>query len=186
MTRLEHDGTPGGTPRQTLTAEDFRALRRLFVEGYSAGRLQVVEDLVAPGFEGFCTGNDDVYRGPDGVRAHIVRLRSAILGLDVTIDDVRGSPDGVEVRWTASGRLERPVMGVQPACVIGRAGEEPGGPDIRVTGRARVVTTDGVVQETHMEWDLEALRAQVGPSPAVGRQGPSARGLPDEVRRDES
>lgn len=148
------------TPHE-LAAEDVLTIDRLFEQVYSTGELHIVEELVAPTFRGYCTGTDDVFRGPDGAKSHVIRLRSAIVGLDFTLDDVQESSDGIEVQWTATGRLERPIMGVQPVCTIGRAGDEPGGPEVRVTGKTTAAMTEEVVRESVMEWNLDELRSQV-------------------------
>lgn len=144
-----------------LTARNERAIRRLFEEVYSRGELQTVEDLVAPDYIGYCSGISDTYRGPSGLKSHATRLRAAFFGLRFDIDEVRGTPDRVEVLWTATGRLERAIMGVQPAPTMGPSGQEPGGPELAVTGVTSLRMTGGKVRESYMDWDLDGLWAQV-------------------------
>lgn len=162
MSTLQSSESRAVNTGNELTAQNERAVRRLFERVYSGGELPAVKDLVAPDYLGYCTGVSDTYLGPAGVKSHATRLRAAFFGLRFDIDDIRGTPDGIVVQWTATGRLERAIMGVHPACNIGRSGEEPGGPEVTVSGRTSLKMTGGKVRESYIDWNLDELRAQFG------------------------
>lgn len=135
--------------RSELPDEHERLLRRLFERAYSKGELSALDDLVAADYIGYGTG-PDVYRGPDGARSHVARLRSALFGAVVEVDEVQGDAGEFEVHWTARGRLERPFMGIDPPCVMGHAGEEPHGPTLSVTGTTTGSIADGRIREMRL------------------------------------
>lgn len=179
MPTLRSNDTGAVDTRIELSTQDERTLRRLFEEVYSAGKLHVVEDVVSPDYRGFCAGTGETYRGPAGVKSHATRLRSAFFGLRFDIDDIRGNVDGIEVRWTATGRLERAIMGLQPACTVGRAGDEPGGRELTIAGQTCLQMRNGKVRASDMDWHLDELGDQVGPRTSTRPAGigcsPAAR-----------
>lgn len=170
MSTLQSNESGGAHSRPDLTADHTQLIHRLFEQVYSEGRLHIAADLVDSEFVGTCTGTNDSYHGPGGVKTHATRLRAAFYDLTFTVDTLRATPVGIEVRWTARGRLERPIMGISPDCSIGPAGAEPGGPDITVSGRSRLTVSGEKVRESHMDWDVAALHAQAtSPANTVDR-----------------
>lgn len=162
MSTLQSSESSAVETQGELTPTNERAILRLFEQVYSGGELLDVEDIVAPDYRGYCSGTRATYHGRSGVKSHVARLRAAFYGFEFHIHDIQGISDGIAVRWTVTGRLERPVMGLQPECIIGRKGEEPGGPDVTVTGRTSLKMTNGKVRESLMYWDLGELLAQGG------------------------
>lgn len=140
-------GSRGQTTETALTEEHERLVRRLFERVYSTGELDLIDDLVASTYVGSGAEPDDVALGPDGARAHVVRLRSAFFGLDLEVDEIDGDGEGFEVHWTARGRLERPIGGLDPATKRGPPGAEPSGPRRAVTGVTTGRIVDGKIRE---------------------------------------
>ena len=142
--------------------EGEAVVRILFERVYSKGELNVVDELIAPDFVGHWSGPADAYLGPDGVKAHVRQFRTAFNGFAVGIDQLRVARDAFEVHWTARGTHERPFEGVEPTCDIGRAGEEPHGNRIAISGVTRGTVTNGRLRESTTVWNEEDLRRQLG------------------------
>lgn len=157
---LQHTDSTADTQGGGLSVDDQQSLHRLFEEVYSKGRLSVVDELVAPGLNGYCTGMGKTVEGVSGLKAHAARLRSTFTGLDIRIDDLRRTSDGFVARLSARGRFERVFGGIQPRCVIGPAGEEPHGPRVTVSGIVTGSMSEGRLIEWDFDWDFGALRNQ--------------------------
>lgn len=147
---------PGGE----LTYDKKQALHRLFESVYSDGDLTVARELVDQEFRSHCPGTGEVYHGVSGLKAHASRLRMTFPGLTVEIDELRSTRVGFEARLTAEGRFERSFGDVDPKCVIGPAGEEPGGPTVNVSGVVSVVFAEGHLRHCDFNWDIEGFRDQ--------------------------
>jgi hypothetical protein len=141
-----------------------RAVRRLFERVYSTGELSFLDELVAPGFVGYGTDTPDAYHGPEGLREHVVRLRSAFFGPVFDLDEIDRFGNTWAATWTARGTHERPFLGAEPTCVVGRAGEEPHGRRVAVPGVSRVTVVDGRIDRHRMTWEEDRLRAPLGRS----------------------
>lgn len=158
------------TVRRERVRETNRAVvRRLFECVYSKGELELVDDLIAPGFVGYSAESSETYLGPEGIKTHVVGLRASLHGFAIEIDDFHAEGDTFEVSWTARGTHERRLLGIEPTCTVGRAGEEPRGNRIAVSGVATGTVRNGKVRENAMVWDVGELRRQLG-SPVEGAE----------------
>lgn len=137
-------------------------LERLFRQVYSNGELSVADDVVAPEFVGRTSETDDPFHGPGGVKSHASRLRAAFHGFTVELDDVDVAGDVFEATWTATGTHERRFLGIEPALSVGAAGVEPHGTRVAVSGSATGRVGDGTIRTCRLEWDVTALRRQLG------------------------
>lgn len=153
----ESNTVPGG-----IAAENEAVVRELFERIYSKGELDRIADVVASDFVGDGPGSDHPYVGTEGIRSRVVELRTAFGGFTVDIEDLQIRGDAFEVSWTATGRQERRFDGVDPTCIVGRAGVEPHGSPIAVAGRTVGTIRDGRIQESRSGWDVSALRRQLG------------------------
>lgn len=142
-----------------------RAVRQLFEQVYSKGRLSAIEDLIAAGFTGTSTVAGEPIEGPAGVSEHVAWLHTVFHGFRMEIESLAVDGNGFEVVWTARGSHERRFLGVEPACVIGRAGQEPRGTRIVISGRATGTVQDGTIQACRLHWDTTALENQLGGQP---------------------
>jgi ketosteroid isomerase-like protein len=156
--------------RQDGTAPSTQTVVRRLLEGlYSGGDLPLSETLLAPDYVGDSSESSERYVGPEGGKAHVRMLRSAIRGLDLHIDAFSQDGERFEVAWTARGTQEGRFAGVDPVLVVGAPGEEPHGPAIAVRGVISGRVRDGRVRDSHMVWDHDALRRQLGgPADAAG------------------
>ena len=97
-----------------MSAESNKAVvRRLIEEGYNEGRLDVVDELVAP----------DVFNHPavpehqhgiDGFKHVIVWVRDIAPDTHYQIDDIIAEGDKVAVRMTVSGTHTGPIGDIPP------------------------------------------------------------------------
>ncbi|MFB6302347.1 MAG: ester cyclase [Haloferacaceae archaeon] len=153
------------SPKHDRIRNEARAVvLRLFERGYSKGELSLVTELVASDFVGYSTESSEAYLGPEGIKTHITRLRTAFHGFTIEIDDLQVEGDAFEVFWTAHGTHERRFMGVKPTCNIGQVGEEPHGNRIAVSGVTTGIVRNGKIHESEMVWDTKDLRRQLGES----------------------
>ena len=84
---------------------------RLIDEGFSEGRLEVCDELVAPTMVEHQPFGPDHPDGPAGVKAVITSLRTAFAGLQLTVEDVAVAGDMVWSRNVGTGRHEGLFMG---------------------------------------------------------------------------
>ena len=89
-------------------------IRRLIDEGFTRGRLEVADELVAEHVvehQDFGPGHAD---GPDGVKAVITSLRRAFPDFELTIEDLVVDRDTVWIRNLATGTNDGPYLGHEP------------------------------------------------------------------------
>lgn len=145
-------------------------VRRLFDAVYGTGELYHVDDLVAPDYVGQWPDAGDRIVGPAGVKTHATRFRLALARLTLDIDTVAVENDTFVARWTASGYLERPYLGVDPTGHMGRVGEEPHGPAVTLSGVTRGTFRSGSIVEsrTTVTLDSEVSAAESPPDWSAG------------------
>lgn len=159
--------TPATTTNHALPDRDAARIHRLFDAVYSHGRLDETSEVIASEYVGYCSGTNDTYHGPAGVKAHAAKLRGALFEFSITIEDLAATPQGFEATWTSRGRLERPIMGLDPSVDIGAPGEEPHGQYVEIPGHTTGRITDGKIHDTTTTWALDQLR-HITPHPARG------------------
>lgn len=148
----------------TVAQGNEAVVRYLFERVYSKGELHRIDDVVTTDFAGEDTESAHRCLGPVGVRAHVVRLRTAFDGFTVEIRDLHVDDDGFEVSWIATGTHERRFQNVEPMATIGQIGVEPHGNRITITGDTSGTFRDGKIDETLTEWDAAELHRQLKPS----------------------
>lgn len=127
-------------------------IRHLFEASLGSGNLTVAHNALAPDYMGHVAGMPDLPPGPAGFKRFVTRLRRAVFDLDVRIDDVVARDTDVMVHWTASGRHERPFLGVEPTCVVGDVGQEPGGKQVTLSAITIAQISGSRLQESRTEW----------------------------------
>ena len=97
-------------------SEQNKALaRRFFLEAFTQGRIELVDELVAPNavfYNASVPGGKII--GPEGIRAVVQRYRTAFPKLQFAIDDQIAEGDKVVTRWTWTVTHEGPLMGIAP------------------------------------------------------------------------
>ena len=95
-----------------MTAEaNIAATRRSIREGFSEGRLQVCDELVA---EDMVEHQRGLRSGPDGAKDTIHTLHTWFSDFELQIEDVAATEDTVWIRCTGSGMNTGSVFGHPP------------------------------------------------------------------------
>jgi predicted ester cyclase len=108
--------------------ENESLVRRFFEEVWSAGRLETVDELVAPGHRHHISGG--TVDGPGGVKDLVTWLRAAFPDLSMTVEEAINAEDTVVVRWTGRGTY----AGADVPAARGRRVEYTGIDIVRVRG----------------------------------------------------
>lgn len=136
-----------------LLDADKAAARRLHEEVESLGRIDLLDDLVAPGFVD--ARHPERGAGPESVREHVLRLRAAFPDLSVTVEDIIAEGDRVVTRVTSRGTHSGAF-----------AGAEPSGQQVNWSGIVIRRFAAGRMVEQWSKHDLLALLQQIG-APAI-------------------
>jgi steroid delta-isomerase-like uncharacterized protein len=129
--------------------------RRLVEEAFNQGKLDVIEDLVAPTLVSHDPLTGDT-KGPDGTREVIEGYRSAFPDLKITIEDQLAERDLVATRWTAKGTHKGELLGIAPT-----------GKESTVTGLTIDKIKDGKIVESWNNWDALGMLRQLGIVPEL-------------------
>lgn len=125
--------------------------RRLLLEPFGEGRLEAIDELVAPGYVGYDSAMPDPILGPDGLKRAARGYREAFTGLSIVIEDEVAENDRVVTRWTARGTHGGELFGLQPT-----------GLDVTVSGVTISRIRDGKVVEAWTSWDTLGALLQLG------------------------
>lgn len=85
-------------------------LRRVFEEGMNAQRLDVFDEIIAPGFVSHNFPGTST--GPEGFKQIVTMFVSAFPDLDITIEEVVAEGDMVASRGTARGTHQGEFNGI--------------------------------------------------------------------------
>jgi steroid delta-isomerase-like uncharacterized protein len=129
--------------------------RRLVEEAFNQGKLDVIEELVAPAFVSHDPLTGDT-KGPEGTREVIEGYRSAFPDLKITVEDQLAERDLVATRWTAKGTHKGELLGIAPT-----------GKESTVTGLTIDRIKDGKIVESWNNWDTLGMLRQLGIVPEL-------------------
>lgn len=167
----ERDATPPGTRSTTpaapapattddpVTIERNKLIgRRVLLEAWGEGRLEVIDELYAPDYvDNVSRGPEPTtVRGPDGLKAAVTLFRAAFPDLRYEVDEQVAEGEVVVTRFSAAGTHMRPFLGAAPT----ERRVAYGGIDIN---RVR----DGRIVESWVQYDALGLLQQLGIVPAV-------------------
>jgi predicted ester cyclase len=150
---------PNFTGYEVLTirsaAEGAKALeRRIADEVWTQGKLNVIDEVIAPDFVGF-SPTDGEFRGPAGFRQLVERYHSAFSGVEMRIERIVAEADWVATNWTARGTHSGELMGIAPT-----------GREATVEGMQFSKIRDGKFVESHGLFDALGMLQQLGAVPA--------------------
>lgn len=129
--------------------EANRALvRRYFSEALSAGRLDLLDQLLSPDFVDSTPGAPRDVRGPDVVRAAQQRAREIFPEVEYKVDDLIAEGDKVVARYTVRA--------------TSRGGDSSPGRPIEVTGITIFRIADGKIREIWIVNDQVEMFLQLG------------------------
>lgn len=134
--------------------------RRLFEESFNEGKLDEIDQFVAPD----AVAHDPALpprlrsmRGPELQKAIVGMYRSAFPDVRLTVDDVIDGGDKVVLRWRAEGTHRGELEGLAPT-----------GARVSVTGIVIDEWRDGKIVESWSQWDNLGLGRQLGAAPPEG------------------
>ena len=140
-----------------MSVDENKALvRRLYAEVFAAWNLDVVDQLIGPGFIGH-EMPPGTPPGPVGFKQFYGWLRSAFPDLRYTVEDVVAEGDRVVVRWTWRCTHKGEFMGIAAT-----------GKQATVTGIAIYRVAGGKCTERWVELGLLSLLQQLGAAPTQG------------------
>lgn len=139
-------------------SEDLRQLIRRFIdEVWDQGKLDVVDQLVAPD----CVTHDPAapggeLRGPDGYKQLVSMYRNAFPDAGFEIHDLIAEGDRVAARLTASGTHRGALMGLAPT-----------GRRVSIGGISITRFRDGKQVESWSSYDQLGMLQQLGAVPSL-------------------
>jgi steroid delta-isomerase-like uncharacterized protein len=140
-----------------MSAKDnMAAARRLLDEGWSQGKLDVVDELVADSYV-FRDPAVPGIEGTEGLKQLITMYRTGYPDLKFTLEDQLADGDKVVNRWTCAGTHEGELMGI-PA--TGKYTTTSGISISRFEG--------GKAVEEWVRWDTLGWLQQLGVIPPLG------------------
>jgi predicted ester cyclase len=144
----------------SIESEAIAVIRRWNDEGWSAGHVEVADEVISPEFTVHGAGGQDVKPGLDGLKGLITAWRTGFPDGVMHIEDIFAEGDTVVIRQRWEGTHRGEFMGV-PA--TGRR------VTITCIGIDRVV--DGKVVEGWGELDMLGLMQQIGAIPSFTSAG---------------
>jgi predicted ester cyclase len=99
------------TANEELIERNVALVRRLFLEGFSGGNLDVVEEVMSPDIR---LEDPNLPPGIEGVKAIVKKNNESFKNWQFTMHDVLGVEDKVVVRWSATGIHVNSFMGEEP------------------------------------------------------------------------
>ncbi|MAK92159.1 MAG: hypothetical protein CMI08_08210 [Oceanospirillaceae bacterium] len=106
------------SPMITQPGENMESFNKRLVEhfiqlSWNSGRFNLLRHIVSPDFV-YHTSFVEGFRDLDGFIEYVSEVRSAIIDLDVSIEEMMAEGNRVITVCTFSGSFERPLMGMQP------------------------------------------------------------------------
>jgi steroid delta-isomerase-like uncharacterized protein len=139
-----------------MSAENKAIARRLVEEAFNEGKLDVIDELAAPGVVSYDSALPEPLVGIDATKASIAAYRDAFPDLKLTVEEQIAEGDMVVTRWTARGTHQGELMGMAPT-----------GKEATVTGITIDRLENGRIAESRTNWDSLGLMQQLGAVPAL-------------------
>jgi steroid delta-isomerase-like uncharacterized protein len=136
-----------------MPAEQNRALtRRYYEEVVNEGKLDLVEEVIAPDYVGHEPGEE--IQGPAGFKRFLGMMRAAFPDLNATVEAEIAEGDKVVARYTARGSHQGELMGVEPT-----------GKQVEVSGIEINRISGGKIVEQWNMYDAMGMMQQLGVIP---------------------
>lgn len=132
-------------------ADNKTVARRLIEEVFNEGNLDLVDELIAPGFIHHDPNARHYGPGPGGFKHLLGHYRASIPDLNITLEDQIAEGDMVVDRWTATGTHTGELMGIPPT-----------GNPIATTGISIHRIVDGQITETWNSYDAVSMLEELG------------------------
>ena len=133
---------------QTQLEENKQVVRRLFLDCFSGGHLEVIDEIISPNFE---FEYPNLPEGIEGLKAIIKKNNECFEGWHFTMHDVLAVDDKVVVRWTASGTHVKSFLG-----------EAPTEKEVEFKGISIYMLENGLIRKDWVEPDHLGFLTQLG------------------------
>ena len=132
--------------------------RRVLLELWSAGKLDVADELYATDYVDHVGRGPEASRvvGPKGIKQAVMLFRGAFPDLGYTVEEEMVERDLVWTRFSARGTFTGPLLGAKPT-----------GAAVAYTGMDLNRIARGKIVESWVNYDALTLLQQVGLVPAI-------------------
>lgn len=138
--------------------ENKAVIRRFLEEVFSAGNLELVDELFATAYVLHNPSVSGEVRGPEGMKQYVNMYRNAFPDTRFTVEDQIAEGDEVVTRWTFRGTHQGELMGIPPT-----------GKRVTITGIAINRLSGGKIEEQWNNFDQLGVLQQLGAVPAPGQ-----------------
>jgi len=142
-----------------MSTEDNKSVVRRFYDKVMNGRnLAVLDDILAPTFEGFRVEGQTLSQNRQEFTQTMAMILNAFPDFHQTIHDWIAEKDKVVARWTIQGTQQGEYLGIPPT-----------GKQINATGIDIFRVVDGRMEEHWVELDMLGTMQQLGVVPMPGQ-----------------
>ena len=124
------------------TEENKKISWRLQEEVFGQGKLELVDELLAPDYVSHAPGDPELSRGPEDIKEIVRSYHSAFPDINFAVEQQVAEGDMVVTRWIARGTHRREFMGVPPS-----------GRRIEVSGMSMDRISGGRIVENWNNWE---------------------------------
>ena len=136
-----------------MSTEENKAIVRRFYDEVTNGRnVDVLDELLAPNFEGFTDDGLDLYQNREEFKHMITMMLTAFPDHHQTIHNWVAEHDKVVTRWTVQGTHQGEFSGIAPT-----------GKRVKISGMDIFCIVDGKIVEVRAEVDMLNVRQQLEP-----------------------
>ena len=156
-------GAEAAAPAGTGPGDLSEASRRLLEESFNEGKVELIDQFVAPDAVNHDPATPAQMRdlgGREVFKGTVSMYRAAFPDVRITVDDVIAADDKVVLRWHSEGTHRGELEGLAPT-----------GARASVTGIGIDRWKDGKIVEAWTEWDNLGLARQLGAAPPEGSVG---------------
>lgn len=139
-----------------MSAETKAVARRFLEEVFNGGKLELVDELIDPGFVNHDAAQPEPQVGIEAAKANVAGYREAFPDLYLAIEAQVAEGELVTTRWTGRGTHGGELLGIAPT-----------GKQATVTGITIDRIVDGRIVESWTNWDTLGLLQQLGVVPAL-------------------
>ena len=137
-----------------MVEDNKRLVRRWTDEVWNQGKLDLIDELVAPDYVRQDPAWPEEVQGREGLRQYVSTVRQAFTDLQVTIEDIIAEADKVVVRWRAKATHQGDFLGIRPTWR-----------EIAMAGISIHRIASGRIAETWDRYDALGLMQQLGVVP---------------------
>jgi steroid delta-isomerase-like uncharacterized protein len=146
--------TESGRGTDLTTEENKKISWRLQEEVFGQGKLESVDELLAPDYVSHAPGEPELSRGPEDIKEVVRGYHSAFPDINFAVEKQVAEGDMVVTRWIARGTHRGEFMGFPPS-----------GRRIAVSGMSMDRISGGRIVENWNNWEALEMMRQIGAIP---------------------